>query len=438
MARQLYTLLYYLLLHLLLPLMVLRLLFRSIRAPAYRRRIGERFGRFEAPMLHRPIWIHAVSVGETIAAAPVIRQLQQCHPDRALVVTTMTPTGSMRVRELFGDTVFHVYAPYDLPRAIYRFLDKVRPELLVIMETELWPNLIHCCQQRSIPVVLANARLSEASAAGYRRFSVLTRPMLASLSRVIAQTDADAGRFQSLGLPAQRSRVSGSIKFDITLDEGLRADAVALRQQWGQGRPVWIAASTHEGEDEIVLEAFAGLVRDFPDLLLVLVPRHPERFDRVARLIDQRGFGWQRRSQHPSATGATQVILGDTMGELLLLYGASDMAFVGGSLIDNGGHNMLEPAAWALPIVTGPSDYNFLAISQLLQQKGGLVTIDNAAQMAAQLTLWIESAELRRLTGEAAAKVVSDNRGALQVLMDELEQWVEDEHIAPEHLTPDA
>ena len=420
MARWLYTLVYYLL----LPLILLRLLWRATKAPAYRRRVAERFGYFPSPGLRNAIWVHSVSVGETIAAAPLIRLLQERHPQRPLVVTTMTPTGSERVKALFGETVFHVYAPYDLPGAIGRFIKRVDPALLVIMETELWPNTIHYCRRNNIPVVLANARLSEKSRRGYRRLAALAGPMLRNLSSVVAQTADDADRFKSLGLPPETVSVSGSIKFDIELDAGLRQRAAELKQQYGDSRPIWVAASTHQGEDEILLQAFTALLQTFPELLLILVPRHPERFDRVAGLAQQRGFRVQRRSQAPIPSGDTQVVVGDTMGELLLLYGLGDIAFVGGSLVENGGHNMLEAAAWELPIITGPSDFNFRAISDMLQRRGGLVKVRDASAMADQLQQWLASDDKRRAAGEAAARVVAENRGALNRLLAEVERWI--------------
>lgn len=420
MALRFYTFLYYLI----FPLVLLRLFYRGFKSPNYRRRIAERIGIFRVPSLQNVIWVHSVSVGETIAAAPVVTKLLEQYPNRSIVMTTMTPTGSERVRALLGNSVFHVYAPYDLPGAVNRFLKKINPSLLIIMETELWPNTIHYCRQRSIPVLLANARLSAKSAKGYQKFAVLSRPMLQDLSKVIAQNSADANRFKVLGLPQEKLVVSGSIKFDISLDAELKEQARCLKRQWGVGRLVWIAASTHAGEDEILLQAFAELEQQCPQLLLVLVPRHPERFNQVANLVRQKGFRCQTRSSGQAPAADTQVVVGDTMGELLLLYGVADIAFVGGSLVPNGGHNMLEPAAWGLPVITGPSDFNFLVISALLQQQGGLVKVADGRAMVEQLSAWMVSKDERESAGNAAAKVVADNRGALNRLMQEIERWL--------------
>ncbi len=414
---------YTLLLYLLLPLILLRLWWRGRLAPAYRRRVGERFGFFTAPPLRAPIWVHAVSVGETIAAAPLIDALRCRYPERDIVVTTMTPTGSERVRALFGDRVFHVYAPYDLPDALARFLGRVRPALALIVETELWPNTVAACAARSIPTLLVNARLSARSARGYARVAALTRPMLQALTGVVAQNAVDGDRFVALGLPRSRLAVSGSIKFDIALSTALRDSAAAERIWLGlDTRPVWIAASTHDGEDELLLAAHAELRRHHPDLVLLLVPRHPERFDAVAARVAQCGLSLVRRSSGSAVSADTAVLLGDTMGELLLLLGCADLAFVGGSLVARGGHNMLEPAAWGLPIVTGDSDFNFGEISALLQQAGALVKVADAAALTAALSVLLDDAGERQRRGAAAQRVVAENRGALARLLDVVER----------------
>ena len=421
MTRWCYTALFYLL----LPLIALRLWWRGRRAPAYRQRIGERFGYFSARAMANGIWIHAVSVGEVIAAAPLVRALQQRHPDIPLTLTTMTPTGSERVRALFGATVFHVYAPYDIPDCIARFLQRVQPRLLIVIETELWPNIIHCCATRAIPVVLANARLSEKSARGYRHFAAMTTPMLRELSAVAAQNAADGARLVELGLPSQRLLVTGSIKFDIALEPDLIACARQLRAEWqSETRFVWIAASTHAGEDEIVLQAHRALRAQCADALLLLAPRHPERFDDVAALIEKNGFNYARRSHATAISQNIAVLLGDTMGELLLLYGCADCAFVGGSLIARGGHNTLEPAAWGLPILTGRSDFNFREISTLLQRDEALVMVDDANQLADALRALATDAALRERRGDAAKNVVENNRGALDQLIREIERYI--------------
>lgn len=421
MSRWLYTVLFYFS----LPFIVLRLWWRGRRAPQYRQRIGERFGFFSPALAPRGIWIHAVSVGEVIAAAPLVRALLQRHPELAVTVTTMTPTGSERVRALFGETVFHVYAPYDIPIFIARFLRCIQPALLVIIETELWPNTIHACASRNIPVVLANARLSGKSARGYRRFAGIATPMLHELSKVIAQNAVDGARFVELGLPEKNLLVSGSIKFDITIDADLIARAKSTRNEWQvNDRFVWIAASTHVGEDDIVLAAHKKLLAQLPDALLILVPRHPERFNDVATLIAKQELRFVRRSLAPTIARAVSVLLGDTMGELLFLLGCADCAFVGGSLVARGGHNTLEPAAWGLPIITGPSDFNFREISALLQSESALSVVDDADSFAQRLIEFAANAELRWQRGNAAKRVVESNRGALDKLIQAVESYL--------------
>jgi 3-deoxy-D-manno-octulosonic-acid transferase len=410
-ARWLYTGCFYLL----LPVILLRLLFRGIKSPAYGKRVAERLGYFESPVFDDCIWVHAVSVGEVIAAAPMIKQLQQRYPKKNITVTTMTPTGSERVRALFGETVFHIFVPYDIPACIDRFLNRVQPCLLIIVETELWPNMIACCYQRDIPSVLVNARLSEKSAAGYQRFSALTQPLLRQLSCVAAQHQADADRFITLGLNKDKLQITGSIKFDIEINERIKNQAQQKKVNWSQQgkRLIWIAASTHEGEEEILLNTHKAILQDVAGLLLILVPRHPERFNHVAKLSESLGLSTLRYSSGGQPDSSTQVMIADVMGELLMLYGCADLAFVGGSLIERGGHNPLEPAAWGLPIITGSSDYNFLAISQLLQQSGALMQADNRGALESQLRELIADEDGRLKSGLAAAKVVANNRGAL-------------------------
>lgn len=413
--------LYTLLLYLSLPLVLLRLLWRSIRAPEYRRRWGERFGRFPSPARSGGLWIHAVSVGEAQAAAPLIRRLLDEHPDLPLVVTTTTPTGSARVRALFPEQVFHVYLPYDIPLALNGFLRRVRPCMLVMMETEVWPNLLARCHRAGIPTILANARMSESSARGYARFRRFSRETFGRISLVAAQSEADAGRFVRLGVPASAVVVTGSIKFDIQIPASLLERAEAVRRAWGD-RPVWLAASTHEGEDEPILEAHRRLLEWDPGVLLVLVPRHPERFERVAQLCQRLGFDVARRSLSEAVTAQTQVFLGDTMGELTLFIGAADVAFVGGSLVPVGGHNLLEPAAFGVPVLIGPHMFNFAEISRMMLAARAAVQVGNSAQLAVQAESWLGNASQRAEAGERGRNLVLQNRGALERLYALLEQ----------------
>ncbi|GFM76385.1 3-deoxy-D-manno-octulosonic acid transferase [Pseudomonas cichorii] len=417
MNRTLYTLLF----HLGLPLVALRLWLRARKAPAYRQRIGERFA-IDLPAMQRGgIWVHAVSVGESIAAAPMIRALLAQYPALPMTVTCMTPTGSERIKAMFANEprIQHCYLPYDLPWAAGRFLDHVQPRLGIIMETELWPNHIHQCAKRNIPVVLANARLSERSARGYARFAGLTRPMLAAMSWFAVQTEAEAQRFRDLGARPECVTVTGSIKFDLSIDPQLLERAAQLREQWqAMHRPVWIAASTHAGEDESVLAAHRQVLRGYPEALLILVPRHPERFDSVHDLCRQTGFTTVRRSSGQPVTPDTSVLLGDTMGELLFLYALADNAFVGGSLVPNGGHNLLEPAALAKPVLSGPHLFNFLEIAALLRQAGALEEVSDSAALAVAVQRLFGQPKLAQTMADAGTGVMKANQGALQRLLD--------------------
>lgn len=414
MNRTLYTLLF----HLALPLVLVRLLWRSRRAPAYAKRIGERFAVGLPALEPGGIWVHAVSVGESIAAAPMIRELKMRYPQLPITVTCMTPTGSERINALFGGSVQHCYLPYDLPWAASRFLQRLQPKLAVVMETELWPNHIHQCARRDIPVALANARLSERSARGYARFARLTAPMLAELSLIAAQTEAEAQRFRQLGARETCVEVTGSIKFDLSVDPALPERAAQLRQRWGAAtRPIWIGASTHTGEDEILLAAHRQLLAERPDALLILVPRHPERFGSVFELCRKQGFTTVRRSLDEAPQAGTQVLLGDTMGELLFLFALADVAFVGGSLVPTGGHNLLEPAALGKPVLTGPHLFNFLDIAAQLREAGALGEITSAPELAAEVKAFWSNPERAERTRIAGYRVLTNNQGALERLL---------------------
>lgn len=413
-------LIYSLLLYLAFPFILLMLTWRSLGDPAYGRRWKERFAYVPAMNGDGMIWVHAVSVGETLAAIPLIKRLQQRHPDRRILVTTMTPTGSERVRASLGASVDHVYMPYDLPHLVNRFLSRVRPSLLVVMETEVWPNIVSQCHRHGIPVILANARLSEGSLRGYQKVAFLARPVFRRLHWIAAQSEADATRYRALGVAPEKITVTGSIKYDVAVGSETRAAAASLRASLG-ARPVWIAASTHEGEEETLIEAHRALRQHHPQALLIMVPRHPERFDPVARRIRAAGLSLSRRSKG----GETQncaVYLGDTMGELLMLFGAADLAFVGGSLIRRGGHNPLEPAAWSLPVMVGPHVFNFATVCQRLSEKGGLLTVADGQALQAQLVALMDDPRRREAIGQSARAVVAANRGALDRLQSGLER----------------
>jgi len=409
-------LLYNIALYLLTPFVVVKLLWRSIKSPAYRFRIEERFGKYTDSLDRPVIWVHAVSVGETIAAAPLINYLLESYPEHQMVVTTTTPTGGDQVASILSDKVKHYYAPYDLPGTVKSFLQHIKPDICIVMETEIWPNLFHACADQSVPVVLANARMSEKSARGYQKLASLTRSTLACIDTIAAQGEMDARRFITLGANADQVVATGSIKFDLEIQASLRESAESLRQELGPHRNIWIAASTHEGEDELVLDAFLQIQHSINDALLVLVPRHPDRFDKVAALCEKRKIPMIRRSSHQPCAQNTQVYLADSMGELLMLYAASDVAFIGGSLVDNGGHNLLEPAALAIPSVVGPYMYNFEEICSLLIQHKGVEQVTDKSQLAATVEMLFRDTDLRLRMGENARTFVEQNRGSLQKL----------------------
>lgn len=412
---------YSFLLYLLTPFVLLRLLWRSCRNPAYRKRWLERFGYPAVTPAAPVIWVHCVSVGETLAAVPLIRGLQRRYPQSPLLVTTTTPTGSAQVKVTFGPEVMHSYLPYDLPGSVRRFLDTFRPQLVVILETELWPNLFSICHARRIPLAIVNARMSPRSFRGYTRVGALVAATLQQVDVIAAQSERDAENFRHLG--AMTSVIAtGNIKFDMEVDEGLLDRARELRMSWNYGdierRPIWIAASTHDGEDEQVLAAFQLVRQSAPDTLLVLVPRHPERFDRVAALAQdwcqRRGLNSVRRSDGRDCDATTAVVVGDTVGELRLFYAAADIAFVGGSLVPVGGHNVLEPAQAGLPVISGTHTFNFIEAVDLLVTADALVQVEDVEQLATAVTRYVNDTGSRQAAGIRAKQVVVANRGALE------------------------
>ncbi len=404
------------LLRLLVPVILLRLFLRGWRNRDYWRRVPERFGFVATPVQEAPIiWIHAVSVGEARAALPLVRALAQQHPEHRVWLTTMTPTGSATVRSLFGERVAHSYVPYDLPSAIERFLERVRPVGVIIMETEIWPNLYQRLAARGVPIVMANVRISERSFRRYRKLKGLICATLARVSAFAAQSQADAERLRALGAPARAVHVTGSIKFELELPASLHEAAQVLRREWGAERPVWVAGSTHEGEEALLLEAYRALKGSFPNALLVIVPRHPERFGAVARLARRQGLRTALRSQTQGAAldPAVEVLVGDSMGELMLFYGAADVAFIGGSLVPKGGQNLLEAAALGKPVVFGPHMFNFREIAALALRRGAAVAVNDAAALPAAIGDFLGNAHRRFAAGEAGRRLIEEHRGAL-------------------------
>ena len=413
--------LYSALLYLLLPVILLRLLLKSHHNKAYRQRWNERFGWVKPAEKRKIICLHAVSVGEVMAVRPLLEALLREKPECCLWITTTTPTGSDTVKRLFADElstgiIQHSYMPYDLPGAVARFLKRVQPKLLLVMETELWPNLYVACARHSIPLLLLNARLSERSVRRYQKINGLVAETLRCTTNIMARSKQDAGRFQQLGVDPARLNVTGNIKFDITPDPVLAEQGAIMRQQLGT-RPVWCAGSTHQGEDEILLAAHNRLLQQFPDLLLILVPRHPERFAAVAELCHASGLRVALRSQQKIVNSECAVLLGDTMGELLLWYATSDLAFIGGSLVPVGGHNPLEALAFGVPVLSGQYVHNFPDLYPQLTviQSAKLVVSDDELYAAVQH--WLLHENERLACGQAGQQFLQENRGVVERLM---------------------
>jgi 3-deoxy-D-manno-octulosonic-acid transferase len=415
--------------YLLLPFALLNLIWRGIRYPAYWRRWPERFGYLE-PMRGTPvIWVHAVSVGEVRSSAELVNALADKYPRHRILVTTMTPTGSEQVQELFGGRVFHAYVPYDLPGSVRRFMGRVAPEFAVIAETEFWPNLFKACQDRKVPLFLVNVRLSSQSLRGYLRVPRTAKEMLDRATVICAQTRSDAQRLKSLGVSQLRVEVTGNLKFDSPLPAELLGEAEELRKQWGANRPVWIAASTHRGEERKILAAYKTLREVFKDLLLVVVPRHPERFTTVARLCRRSGARVALRSiQHADIPADVDILIGDTMGELQRLYAASDISFVGGSLAQVGGHNLLESCAVGVPVVFGPNMFHFEEISVMALERGAGRQVQDEDELAETVAFYLQQGELRDAAGQAGRALVAENRGAVNrtlQLIGDSPRWAE-------------
>ncbi|MEO8803844.1 MAG: lipid IV(A) 3-deoxy-D-manno-octulosonic acid transferase [Rudaea sp.] len=399
--------------YLLTPVILYRLAVRGFHYREYFSRWRERFGFFRNPHIRDSIWLHAVSMGEVNAALPLIDALMQRYKGAPFVITTVTPTGSERVRRVYGDRVFNVYLPYDLPASIGRFLDRVQPRLAVVMETEIWPNLFFACEARNIPLVVANARLSEKSLRGYGPVRPLARKALASARYIAAQSATDAQRLRDLGADVEKLGIVGNLKYDMTVPPELKGQAQEMRNTWGTRRPVWIAASTHEGEEEPVLKAHAAVLGRFPDALLLLVPRHPERFKPVEQ--DCRSFGYVTRTRTGDgiAGSDTQCFVVDTLGELLLFYATGDVAFVGGSLVPIGGHNVLEPAALSVPVIVGPQTFNFTEITGDLIEAGAVLRIEDADELGATVIRLLADAPLRQQIGTAGRAAFEREQGGV-------------------------
>lgn len=406
--------LYSLALYLFMPLALLYLAVRSLRNRGYRKRWKERFGLFDPPAETGGIVVHAASLGEVNAAAALVRSLLQRAPRKPLTLTAFTPSGSERVQSLFAGDLFHVYAPLDLPGAVRRFFDRLQPAIVIVLETEIWPNLYHEARRRNIPLLIINARISERSLSRYRRFPTLTAGTLQQVSRIGAQGEADGQRLVQLGAEPLSITVTGNLKFDLNLPPSLHEQGEAIRAAWGAHRPVLVAGSIREGEEPALLRAFCGLLEAFPGALLVLVPRHPERFARSAQLAREAGLSVSLRSEGISCPAQTQCFVVDSMGELLRFYAAGDVAFVGGSLEPIGGHNVLEPAALCKPVVVGPHTFNFKEITGELVREKAALRVRNATELEAALKRLFREPELRDRMGRAGSAIVRSGQGALR------------------------
>lgn len=395
---------------LVLPAALIRLWWRSRAQPRYASRWRERLGYGEA-LSGRPVWVHAVSVGETRAAAPLVRALLADYPGVPVLVTTTTLTGATHVGMLFGDTVIHRFAPFDVPGAVRRFVRTARPRLAIILETEIWPHLFQALEETKTPLVLANVRLSERSYQRYRRVRALMKRTLGIPAVIGAQALADATRLRALGAPIERLHITGNMKFELSPTAGLREAAQALRYDWGE-RHVIVAASTHQGEEEMMLAAYETLRPAIAPALLVLVPRHPERFESVDKLVRARGLRAVLRSSGLPVTADTEVLVGDTMGELMLFFAAADCAFIGGSLVETGGHNPLEALALGVPVVFGPHMFNFGEIARLTVGAGAGIQVKDQAGLVTALRRYIQDRGAREAAGAAGERLLRAHQGA--------------------------
>jgi len=414
--RLVYTLLWWLL----LPVLPLRLWWRGRREPGYRANVGERFGFYRgAAHATGALWIHAVSLGETRAIAPLIERLQREAPARPILLTHMTATGREAGRTLFGDRVMQAWLPYDVPFAVRRFLEHFRPRAGLLVETELWPNLTAAVARTDVPLLLINARLSERSAQGYRRVALLSRPLLRAIAGIAAQSEADAGRLRDLG--AQHVVVTGNLKFDVAVTPAQRHQGAALRALFGADRPVLMLASTRDGEEALLLDALARTDALPAATLIVIVPRHPQRFDAVAALLDERRVPYARRSANAPIGASTRVVLGDSLGEMFAYYGACDVAFVAGSLLPLGGQNLIESIAVGVPTLIGPHMYNFAEASEAALAAGAALRIRDADEMFAVAARLLGDRGERERMRENAQTFIAAHRGAI----DRLWAWLE-------------
>jgi 3-deoxy-D-manno-octulosonic-acid transferase len=399
-----------------LPFIPFRLWWRGRREPGYRQHIGERFGRYEENGRPVDIWLHAVSAGETRAAAPLVAALRKRYPEALILLTHMTATGREAGRGIFGDTVAQAFLPYDYPFAVRRFLRHFSPRIGIVMETELWPNLVAGGRAAGVPIYLVNARLSQRSADGYARFRRLATETISALAGVGAQTDDDGRRLQALG--ASPVRVTGNLKFDVAVPQAMLELGRRLREQFGCRRPVWVAASTREGEEQLLLAAISRLPAE---VLTVIVPRHPQRFDEVASLVRESGLPLQRRSEDREVSPETRVVLGDSMGEMFAYCAAADLAFVGGSLLPLGGQNLLEACAVGTPVLVGPHTFNFAEATEGALNAGAALRVADAAELSTSVVALLADTPSRQRMSSAGRAFFAAHGGATERTLELLE-----------------
>jgi 3-deoxy-D-manno-octulosonic-acid transferase len=418
--RVFYSCLFYLL----IPFILLRLLWRGIKAPAYRCRWRERFALYNKKFPQGVIWFHAVSVGEAEALFPLVRQIQKQHPDAKLLITTTTPTGSARVKAVMQETVAHVYLPYDIPDAVSRFMHCFKPKLAVIMETEIWPNLFMYCGKNDIPLYIINARLSEKSSRGYQKIPSLVHPALTGVNLIATQTQDDANRFIAIGADSEKVLTLGNIKFDVEIPQSIIEQGLQLKADLFAGRFVWLIASTHKDEEAIFLEIYKEIKQKIPELLLAIVPRHPERFADVKKLCEQHQLAPVMRTTGDRVFTETDVYLVDTMGELKMLYPASDVAFVGGSMVPRGGHNILEAAAVGVPVMFGPYMVNFKEIARGVLSQNAAIQCQNKDEVVHAILALYEQPAYRAELAEKGMEFVRQNQGAIARICAVLDQYI--------------
>ncbi len=399
---------------LVIPFVLLRLIWRGFRLPDSRLRWAERFAFYSRKHSQNVIWFHAVSVGEAESVFPLVKLVRQNHPESKILMTCTSPTGSARIKAVMGDSVEHVYLPYDLPFAVKRFIKHFKPVIGVVMETEIWPNLFVLCGKDSIPLFIINARLSDVSARGYQKFPALVVPALNQVHKIATQTKKDVSSFIAIGADKDKVELAGNIKFDLDLSDEILLQGAELRNTMFAERLVWIAASTHKGEETIILQVYQELKQELPNLLLVLVPRHPERFNEVKRMCEKQKLNVIMRTETKPCTIDTAVYIGNTMGELKKLYSAADGAFVGGSLVATGGHNVLEAAAAGVAVVFGPYMFNFMEIAKKLLAVGGAVQCQDQDQLAKEVRTLLLDEQQRKSLVSNGSKFLKKNQGALQ------------------------